>query len=182
MPTDEALMQAVRQGDEEAFALLVSAHRAGAESYAASILGDFKSAEDVVQDCFVKVYVLRERYRDGFSFQAYLHTLIRHRCIDLMRKRGKHRLLSYDMLNEPATDSTPEAAYLSAEYRLRLAYAIGQLTPEEQRLLLGRAYEAKSYRELAGELRLSAAQVKIKLHRIRKKLKAVKEDEDESLY
>ncbi|MDD3336436.1 MAG: RNA polymerase sigma factor [Eubacteriales bacterium] len=180
MQTDEELMHAVRLGDTAAFTLLVTRHRSHATLYAKGILGDDGLAEEVVQDCFVKIYLLRQQYRHGFSFKAYLYTLVRRRCIDLLRKR-RVPTLPLSAMTEPESEETPEEIYLKGEARLGLLYAIESLSDEERRLLLQYGYEQKSYQEIAKANRLITAQVKIRLHRIRKKLDKRRKQDDEYL-
>ena len=179
MPTDEELMRGVKQGDAEAFALLVARHRRPALNAARRILRDEALAEDVVQDCFAKVYLLRDGYREGFSFPSYLQAMIRHRCIDVLRQRGRRGELAASAAEEACSPDTPEAVYLRSEARLRLWRAIERLTEEERELLLRYARDQLPYREIARRHHISLAQVKIRLFRIRKKLKKEWENQDE---
>lgn len=170
---DNELMRRTALGDEEAFACLVERNRPRAERLALAILHDSALAQDAVQDCFVKVYLLRHEYRTDFTFQAYLNALVRNRCIDELRRRRRHPLLplTAEAAEPPVEDNSPEALYLNRERRLTLLEQVRRLSAEDRELLTRFADGQQSYRDICRDMRLTMAQVKIRLYRIRKRLK-----------
>ena len=54
---------------------------------AESILGNEDEAADVVQDCFVALWNDRERLRRVVNREAWCITLVKRRCVDVLRKR-----------------------------------------------------------------------------------------------
>lgn len=54
---------------------------------AESILGNEDEAADVVQDCFVALWNDRERLRHVVNREAWCITLVKRRCVDVLRKR-----------------------------------------------------------------------------------------------
>ncbi|MEG0996972.1 MAG: hypothetical protein RSH26_08425, partial [Clostridia bacterium] len=135
MKTDHELMRKLQQGDECALTLLVERHQAKAVSYAFSILGDDRLAQDAAQDSFVKVY---------------LYALIRNRCIDELRRQKRHPCVP--LFEGEATAyaaESPEEAYLRKERRLLLLNAIEALPDAERELLMRFAYCGQNYRQLA---------------------------------
>ena len=166
-------MKQVKNGDGKAFETLVLAHREAAVAFAAGILSDQYLAEDVVQDSFARVYLHRMDYKPGHSFKTYLYTIIRRRCIDGLR-RAKRDLADpvaeYPEL--PAGGDTPEETYLHGEDRQRLLGALALLPPPQRAALYLYAVEGMPYKEIAAIQGVTVPQVKIGLHRARKKLKA----------
>jgi RNA polymerase sigma-70 factor (ECF subfamily) len=71
---------------------------------------------------------------------------------------------------EPFVDSA-EAEYMARWERTGRMQRIAELDERDRRLLLGFALEGKSTRELARENGMTDDQVRIRLHRIRKRLK-----------
>ena len=177
METDHDLMRRLRDGDDAALAPLIGRYRQGAEAFADGILHDTALAQDVVQECFVRVYLLRREYAPTFRFQTYLYALVRNRCIDELRKRRRHAALLPRLATLARADAdTPEAVYLHQAEALRLLDAVERLSPDERRLLLGFAQGGLSYAALAQELGVSLAQVKIRLHRIRGRLRRARDE------
>ena len=51
------------------------------------MLGNEDDAADVVQDCFVSLWNDRERLRDVVNLEAWCKTMVKRKCINLIRKR-----------------------------------------------------------------------------------------------
>lgn len=163
---DNQLMARLADGDEFALEKLILRHREAALRQAVSILQDHALAEDIVQEAFARVYLLRHSYRADFAFTTYLSVLVRNLCIDQLRRRR----IAVAPLPETPEDSA-EAAYLQREKRIRLWNQLQALEEADRILLTGYALEDRSYRELAQQTGLSLPTVKIRLHRIRKQLR-----------
>ncbi len=173
MPTDAELMEQAAHGDTSAFGTLVERYHAHAVALAYAVLRDAALAQDVAQDCFARIYTLRQDYKPSFSFETYLRTLVRHRAIDVSRKRARCTPVANP---EPAAlAESPEALYWQAEEKARLLDAIGALPPLDRQLLKRYALDGASYKTLSAETGLTQAQVKIRLHRLRVKLRRIKE-------
>lgn len=166
---DNALMARLARGDEAALEELIRRHRAAAVHQAEGILHDAALAEDMAQEAFARVYLLRASYRPDFAFTTYLRAMVRNLCIDQLRRR---RIAPLPVEELPAgEDASAEAVYLAQERRMVLWNRLRGLPEQDRALLTGYALEGKSYRELAGLHGISLAQVRIRLHRIRKRLK-----------
>lgn len=170
---DNQLMARLALGDTAALEELILRHRGAALQQALSILQDHALAEDVVQEAFARVYLLRHKYRGDFAFTTYMRVLVRNLCIDQLRRR---RSAPAESLPEGTADSA-EAAYWQRERRMQLWNELRALDKADQALLTGYALEGLSYRELAQATGLSLPTVKIRLHRIRQRLRSKERDE-----
>ncbi len=168
-------MARVCAGEREAFETLVETYWPVAHRVAYGILRDEQLAQDVAQDCFADLYMQRERYDPRFSFRAYVAAIARHKSLDLLRRQGKQRLTALDEQHSEGVGS-PESAFIEELYRHMLFAVVEHLPERSQRMLKAYALEQRSYQQIAAELGISVAQVKITLHRIRKKLRRAKED------
>lgn len=166
---DNALMARLALGDVQALEELIRRHRPAALRQAEGILQDAALAEDVTQEAFTRVYLLRHDYRPEFAFTTYLRVMVHNLCIDQLRRR-KAAPVPMEQLPQGESASA-EAAFLAREHRMRLWNELRALPPADQALLTGYALEGLSYRALARLHGLSVPQVKIRLHRIRKRLK-----------
>jgi RNA polymerase sigma-70 factor (ECF subfamily) len=165
-------MERVKNGDRQAFEALVLAHREKAVAFAAGILSDYHLAEDVVQESFARVYLRRMDYSPSHTFKTYLYTIIRRRCIDDLRraKRDPAELVAeYPSL--PASESSPEAAYLQEEERQHLRRELALLPAAQRAALYLYAVEGMPYKDIAAIQGVSVAAVKIGLHRARKTIR-----------
>lgn len=173
--TDHELMARLKAGDQEALAELMARHRPTAVEEARDLLGDAALAEDMAQEAFARVYLARAHYQSDFTFRTWLISIVRHLCIDQLRRRKRSPIPS-DVLPERPTPSV-ESEYLAMESRMRLWDELAALSDQDAGLLMGYALEELTYRELAARYHLSVGQVKIRLHRIRKRLREKERDD-----
>jgi RNA polymerase sigma-70 factor (ECF subfamily) len=140
---DEDLMQLVRGGDADAFAVLYERHAAPAYSLAYRMMGSRSAAEDVMQEAFLSVWRSGARFdRTRGSVRTWVLGIVHHRGIDALR-RGKVR-------NRPAVDDDGAAERIEdplltdAEAARRedaaAVRAAMRTLPEEQSQVIGLAY------------------------------------------
>ncbi|MGA2550331.1 MAG: sigma-70 family RNA polymerase sigma factor [Burkholderiaceae bacterium] len=138
--TDEALMCAYRDGDPHAFEVLFLRHRSAFYRYllrqsSASV------AEELSQDCWMKLIGARKSYEVSAKFTTWLYRIGHNRLIDHFRATDRSALASY--ANEEdlqaVLESVPETAHREPQNQLetgqlarRLARALRDL-PASQR-------------------------------------------------
>ena len=175
---DHELMELVKQGDKEAYEMLVLRYRKAGIAFSKQIVKDEYLAEDVVQDCFATIYIIRHRYSNQASFKTYLFTLIKNRSIDYLRKQKDiAKLRSLDEVSYSA--SSAEQVYIEKERRDTIYGYLNQMKGDSGQMLYLYAVEDLSYDEIAKVMKQSKAQVKIKLYRARQKLRLLQEMEGE---
>lgn len=173
---DNGLMAQVQQGDQDAFEALVLRHYEGALRQAQSILHEAALAQDAVQESFADLYAHRYLYKPTFAFTTYLSALVRHKSIDLLRRQRRFPLPKDPDTPLPAAEDSAEARCIADAFAHGLAGFIDGLPPLHRQIIVGYAVEGKDYRTLAEETGCSLATVKVTLHRIRKKLRQIKEE------
>lgn len=168
MTGDRDLVALLKTGDIPAFEQLIMRRRSGAEAYARSILHDSQAAEDAVQEAFSRIYAVRADLDENCSFSSYLYTIVRRICIDMLRKRSRSPELPGDLPDFPVNSA--EAEYISRWERLNRIHLLAALDESDRQLLIAFSLEGKTTRQIANEKNMSDGQVRIRLHRIRKKL------------
>ncbi len=89
-------MAAYAKGDADAFARLYERHQAALYRFVRRLLGSAMAAQvdEVFQDTWLRVVHGRERWQpQAAAFRTWLFTLAHHRCMDLLRKRGREQAL-----------------------------------------------------------------------------------------
>jgi RNA polymerase sigma-70 factor, ECF subfamily len=179
---DAALMLRVREGDREAFALLVDRYKQPVMNLVARTLRDLTEAEDVAQHVFLQVFKSAHRYEVTAKFSTWIFTIARNLCLNEIRRRSRHPADSLDatregeeeqaarQIEDVRTFSAPDAL-LQRELEVKVDEAVNAL-PEKQRtaLLLCRQ-EDVSYEEIAKVLGCSVSATKSLIHRARETLK-----------
>jgi RNA polymerase sigma-70 factor, ECF subfamily len=158
-----ALMSAWR------FRLAVLRHDRAVYRVARALLRDEHEAADVVQDVFLRFWEQGGGVREP---RHWLLRVARNACFDRLRRSG--RLVSHDEadLPEPGDDRDPAWHYQQDELGARLRELVATL-PEPQRSLI-ELFDGEGFSgaECAAMLGLSPTQVKVYLHRARRKLRA----------
>jgi RNA polymerase sigma-70 factor (family 1) len=178
LPTPEPVqpeiewMQRIKEGDMDAFRLLVEAHQARVIGTISKMLGSDTEAEDLAQQVFIRVWKSAQRYTPKAKFTTWLFRITRNLVFNEMRRR-KHFAEPTDDLSEPAerTAHEPDQALLEEELQSAIQAAINQL-PESQRMaIILRRYEEMPYEEIARVMRTTVPAVKSILFRARAELR-----------
>jgi len=181
---DAALMLLVKQGDRDAFELLVEKYKQPVMNLAYRTLSDATEAEDLAQHVFLQVFKSAHRYEVSAKFSTWIFTIARNLCLNEIRRRSRHPAQSLDEVSqdndeqplhqvEDVKSFSPPDALLQGELEEKVQLALSEL-PEKQRtaLLLCRQDEL-SYEEIADVLECSLSATKSLIHRARETLKAV---------
>ena len=169
MAGEPDLVAQLKAGNTDALEQLIMCWRSGAEAYANRFLHDPQAAEDAVQEAFSRIYAVRAGLDENRSFSAYLYTVVKRICIDELRKRERLPVLPGELPDLPV-DSV-ENEYIRQWERLNRIHLLADLDEKDRKILLAFSLEGKPTKQIAGEMNLSDGQVRIRLHRIRKKLK-----------
>lgn len=142
-PTDEALMARVRDGDQQAFALLVDRHLPRAYAIAYRVLGQQADAEDAAQDAFTRVWThARDWQPQRGSFSTWLGRILVNASLDHARRQKPQRFVSN--ADEALAELTDPAASLeTAHGNEQQAAAINQAVarlPDQQRMAVVLCY------------------------------------------
>jgi RNA polymerase sigma-70 factor, ECF subfamily len=151
------------------FRLAVLRHDRAVYRAARALLRDEREAEDVVQDVFLRFWEQGAEVREP---RHWLLRVARNACFDRLRRSG--RLVSHEDadLPEPGDDRDPAWHYQQDELGERLRSLVATL-PEPQRSLV-KLFDGEGFSgaDCAAMLGLSPTQVKVYLHRARRKLRA----------
>ncbi len=174
--SDNELMGLVKNDDRLAFEELVKRHRGAAERFARGIINDPQAAEEIVQDCFVKLWLYREKYRTDLMFKTYFYTLIKHAAIDEMRKRRIFTGLQDDQ-NEEIDENSPETIFVEKEIIGSINEKIKVFREKNGDCLYLFAVCGMRAKDIAKKLGMSEVNVRVKIYRDRIKLRKLLEKE-----
>ena len=133
---------------------------------AEALLGNEDDAADVVQDCFVTLWNEREKLRRVVNREAWCITLVKRRCVDLLRKRKPTVEI------DERTMALAEEEADAGEERLRLALQMVDRLPERQAQAVRlKHFEAADTDRIAQELHITSGNVYTLLSRAYSTLK-----------
>ncbi len=128
--------------------------------YCLKNMGIAMTAQDIVQDCYEKLWVHLDRV-DPVKVKSWLFTTAHHTMIDGIRKSKKESLHESGKLPDKPFD------HGYSDLQEILNQAVEKLPRIQKSVLLLRDYEGYSYREIGEITGLSEAQVKVYIYRSR---------------
>ena len=180
--SDHALIEAAKNGDEAAFAVIVGRYRNPITNYLYRFLNDYEEAVDLAQETFVRVYFAIDRYHTDYAFSTYIYRIATNLAISEIRKRKRRTVLSLTGLFQGESDETtefqptdkkalPDKVLIDDERERVIAKAIATLPPKYRLPVILRDIEGRSYEEIASILELGLGTTKSRISRARGLLK-----------
>jgi RNA polymerase sigma-70 factor, ECF subfamily len=176
-----------QQGNDEAFTKLVEEHQTHVYNLCYRMLGEPEAAEDAAQETFLRAYQNLHRYDQTRSFATWLLSIGAHYCIDRLRRR-KLSVFSMDEENDDGTSfeirdtasPDPEAESVKREDRDRLHILLKDLDETDRAAIILRYWHDCSETEIADSLNLTVSAVKSRLHRARRALAGMWQEDEPS--
>jgi RNA polymerase sigma-70 factor (ECF subfamily) len=164
---DQALMEALRAGDPAAFQVLYERHHRPVFAFLLRSLGDRRTAEDLLQETFLRVFARREAYRPTAAFRTWLFTIARNLLIDRFRRvRGHTEVNGTPALETvPSPVTSPLERAEARELAERIEAAVRQLPPSQREILLLSRFAGLDHHEVAQVTGASPEAVRVALHR-----------------
>jgi RNA polymerase sigma-70 factor (ECF subfamily) len=171
--TDEELVSSILAGEKHLFDTIVQRHHRRLLRVATSIMRNEAEAEDVVQDAFLSAYQHLGQFAGRAKFATWLSRITMHRAFALLAQNSRHVSLDEEYEDEqpvrvvpdPAPD--PEQRLYFQEVASLVGAAVAELPESYRSVLLMRQGEGADTGATARNLRLSQANVKVRLHRAR---------------
>lgn len=169
-PSDNELMEAVRDGRIEKLAVLFERHQVMLYNFFLRLTGNRSISEDLVQDVFTRILKYRAGYQGRDRFVVWLFRIARNAHVDHLRKRKDELPLGEFFAEPPSRDPRPEEA-LEAERDAALMHrALGRLPWKKREVLMLSRYEDLKLREIAELMDCEVGTIKAQVHRALKDL------------
>lgn len=163
----------VLNGNTEAFAVLVNRHKDMVFTIVNRILKSREDAEEIAQDVFLKAFQSLQKFKREAKFSTWLYRIAYNTAISKTRKK-KIEVSAIDesiVENYTFDEIIEELDEFSLDVKRKYFENALKKIPEEDGLLLSMFYlEEQSIEQISEISGLSVSNVKVKLHRIRKKL------------
>ena len=168
-----SLLDRAASGETEAFRMLFEAHHEAVFRVAIRLTGDRASAEDITQDCFVRLVSNRRTFDPSRgSLRQFLYGMVRNLALQHWESRG--RLVPLDDEGDgDLRDSglLPSEAILSRETAGAVQAALDTLPVLQREAIVLFEFEELSLEEVAATVGSDIGTVKSRLHRGRKRLR-----------
>lgn len=167
---DHTLIEGCRSGDAACHRRLYAKYSGKVFGFARRFLGDDQHAEDVTQEVFLRVFRKLEGFRGDARFSTWLFRVTVNSCKN--KRRSLDRQQRFDperfRIDRREEEVPPERVLAERSLGERIDQALAELTDEHRAVLLLKALDDLSYREIGDMFGQSENQIRGKLYRARK--------------
>jgi RNA polymerase sigma-70 factor (ECF subfamily) len=159
---EREILQAVAEGDEQAFGTLYHFYYQELYPFAFKLGGDTMGAEEILQETFIRVWLYRDRLPALDNFRAWLLKVssIEHLTYlkkELRQQEKKDRLQSVG--SAPLAEALAEQLVHVRGMKVVVATAIEAMPAQRQKIYRLSREEGKTAEEIAGELGVAKSTV-----------------------
>ncbi len=165
-------MRQVRSGRTAGLATLFERHHARVYGYCLRMTGNRSTAEDLVQDVFMKMLKYKATFKDDSELVPWMFGIARNSCLAHLKRRATDHLPATPIMEETAAGDAHEEQHDDRESDL-VRQALLRLPAERREVLVLSRFEYKSYDEIARVLDCSVGAVKVRVHRAMKQLREI---------
>ncbi|MGC6431055.1 MAG: RNA polymerase sigma factor [Jejuia sp.] len=173
---DQIIINQILEGNPQAFSLLVDRYKNLVFNLTLRMMKHQEEAEEVAQDVFIKVVKSLPKFKGDAKLSTWIYKIAYNACLDALKKSSrKYQEISIDKY-EGYDISVIDNAFekLAKEEREdAIKWCIQQLSSEDSSILSLYYFEELSLDEISKVIGLKPNNIKVKLHRARKRLAVV---------
>ncbi len=164
------LIKRIIDGEESLFNRFVIEYSPRVLSVVRGVLNNREDAEEIAQDVFVKAYFSLKSFRGDCSFSTWLYRIAYNMAISKIRQK-KSSFIQIDNLPIPDDRiSASEKVSEQEDLQKQLNILLEELLPSDRFMILSFYMHQKSIAEIAEITGMSESNVKVRLHRIKKRM------------
>ncbi|MFA5752889.1 MAG: sigma-70 family RNA polymerase sigma factor [Bacteroidales bacterium] len=152
-------------GDSEALTILIDKYKDIAYNLALSIVKNREDARDITQESFLKILENINRFRSDSKFSTWLYRIVYNQSIGYIKRVNRTTMVDYSGLVDISEKNDNQEEKIQDLYK-----AINLLEVTDRNIIMLFYLAEKSIKEIAQITGFSVGNIKVILHRARKKL------------
>jgi RNA polymerase sigma-70 factor, ECF subfamily len=180
MPSDEALMELIQEGQKRPYGILLERYWARLVSYAFPIVERRDDAEDIVQEVFIRLWQHRARWKPTGTLSAYLYRVTRNLALNVRRQRAVQTRGEAKWRLDPTSadpESDPHEDLLARSLQQKISAAVDCLPERRREIFILSRYHHLSYHDIAETMGISLQTVKNQMSAALKQLREAVSDD-----
>lgn len=160
LENEQVLLERISSGDQKAFAIIFKFYSSFIYLFALKLTKSENTAEEIVQEVFVKIWTNRDQLVTVGNFGAYLNRITRNHSYDVLKRLSHEALISSELrkqISEVSNCTEDELDFRDANQSLNKA--IEKLTPQQKLVYSLCHQEGLKYNEVADRLNISTSTV-----------------------
>jgi RNA polymerase sigma-70 factor, ECF subfamily len=172
MSIDSEIAGRIRMGDIGQFESLFRSSYVSLVKYARTLINDRDTAEEIVQDLFVRLWQEREKIKIESSLNGYLFRSVHNKCLHYIEHRKVVERHAEEMsARKPDTTEDPSEILHYKELQARIAIILERLPERCGRIFCMSRFEGLKYNEIAEKLSVSVKTVEASMGRALKEFR-----------
>jgi RNA polymerase sigma-70 factor (ECF subfamily) len=167
--TDMDILAQVSAGNVDAYGKIAGRYNGRLYNFVYRFVGDRETAEDVVQETFLRAFRKRTEYRAIANFSTWLFTIAGNLAKSELRRRKRWRMFSIER-GVPDESARPDKVAESSLTDGQIQQAIASLPENYKQVILLRDVQGMSYQEISDIVDCPVGTVKSRVNRARLKL------------
>lgn len=169
----QALVKALKEGNQLAFSIVYKTYAAQTFSLAFKYLLNKELAEDAVQNLFLKLWLKKEEIDETKPINRYLFTMLKNDLLNTLRDSKKNIYLLEDCLSMVLElEDNSQNENLKQEQMNIIQQALEQLSPQRRKVFEMKVSGKYSNQEIADKLNLSINTIKFQYSQSLKQIRA----------
>lgn len=164
------LMGAYQGGEVDAFTELYRSLSAPITRYLTTIVRDWTTAEELMQETFLQVHRARQTYMPDRPVKPWIYAIARNVALMWLRKMKRRKKFEVTMDEDPPELPVLAEALGTAD-RMLARRALESLRPDQREVVMLHHFMGFSFKEIAGVLGISTTAAKVRSHRAIKSLR-----------
>ncbi|WP_372775558.1 RNA polymerase sigma factor [Mangrovibacterium sp.] len=145
----------IKRGDNKALQELHNRYFHAMCLFASKSITDHQNVENLVSDCFIKLWENRSKIEIKTSVKSYLYRMLRNGIIDFFRRKAE-----IAEFREELPDLAIEEGFDEQQHYVKIHRAIAKLPAKKREVLELAVFKSLTYQEIADELNISKNTVK----------------------
>jgi RNA polymerase sigma-70 factor (ECF subfamily) len=160
--SDQQLMLELQDGNQAALELLLSRYKNRLFNTIYRLIQDRETAQDILQETFLRVYRERKSYNPVYCFSTWVYTIALNLTKNEMKRRSRWRFFGL-----APSENYPHPVGNGGHLGYLLEKAVNKLPNRYKMVFVLRDISQLSYEEIAQSLRLPLGTVKSRVNRAR---------------
>jgi len=172
---EKDLFERIKKSDEKAFEMLFHQYYGHLCSFATKIIHDDDSAEEIVQDLFVKFWEKREQISIETSLKDYLFRSVKNLCLNFIQHNKTKIHHAQIVLSEVESIFSDDDNYPEMDLAFKIEESINSLPEKRKEIFRLSRQDGLKYHEIAEKLNISIktveTQMSLAIKTLREKLR-----------
>lgn len=161
---EKMLLSKLREGDKSVFSAIFKFYYEDLVMFARTYFNEIETAEEIVQDTFVKIWEEHKSLKINVSLKSFLLKSVQNKCIDTFRRRKvKQNYINNTTGSYINYDYSIDNYIFNSELESLIKTALDKLSPEISYVFLMNRYEGLKYGEIAKKLNISVRTVEARI-------------------